>query len=376
MKIDYVANLRLPTYRAHGVQITKMCEQFAALGNEVQLIVPAKRHTIGGSDDPFEIYGLKRNFSYVRIPCLDLLGITYSFSRILYWIDLFSFLTALSESKAIREGSIVYVRDPLLLRPFSAEKHTLVVEVHEIPHHPSRFYKQLSKAHVYVVLTSGLRDELIQHGIPAHRILIAADAVDLEQFAHPESKESARKRLGLPLDKKLAFYIGRLDGWKGVETLYAASQKASSDIGVVIIGGDDDGEVQRLQRQYPNIHFLGNRPYSELQNNQAAADVLILPNTAKNETSARFTSPLKLFTYMTSSVPIVASNLPSLREVVSDEDVYFVTPDDPQALAEGIQKALREPEVAKQKAAHAQAKVQSYTWAARAQAIQDFISHA
>lgn len=37
MNIVYVANVRIPTYRAHGIQITKMCEEFARLGNTVRL---------------------------------------------------------------------------------------------------------------------------------------------------------------------------------------------------------------------------------------------------------------------------------------------------------------------------------------------------
>lgn len=373
MKIDYLANLRLPTYKAHGVQITKMCEEFAALGNDVRLIVPNKHHTVEGSSDPFEYYGLKRNFTFLRIPCFDFLGMTYSFSSILYWLDLYSFLFMLSVSSAVRAHSVVYVRDPLLLIPFSPKRHTLAVEVHEIPHNPRRFYRLLSKAHAVIVLTNELKKELSVNGISENRLLVAADGVDLEQFAHPQSKSEARARLGVPQDEALAFYIGRLDSWKGLDTVYAASELLWPEVKVVIIGGDDDGEIERLQKQYPRIRFLGNRPYKELQDNQAAADVLLLPNTAKAAISSKYTSPLKLFAYMASSIPVVASDLPAIREVLNDRNATLVPADDPEALAKGIRQTLASPEASRARALRARDDVKNYTWQKRAEGILAFL---
>ena len=52
MKITYLANIRLPTEKAHGIQITKMCESFASLGHEVTLVVPDRVSAI--TTDPFE----------------------------------------------------------------------------------------------------------------------------------------------------------------------------------------------------------------------------------------------------------------------------------------------------------------------------------
>ena len=135
----------------------------------------------------------------------------------------------------------------------------------------------------------------------------------------------------------------------------------------VIIGGEHE-QVTSLQSKYPRVRFLGFRPYRELADNQAAADVLILPNTGKDEISALFTSPLKLFTYMASGRPIVASDLPSIREVLDESCAYFVPPDDAQALARAIAAALKD-SAAQQKAARARELVVSYTWAARAKKI-------
>jgi putative flippase GtrA len=166
-------------------------------------------------------------------------------------------------------------------------------------------------------------------------------------------------------------YIGRLDGWKGVGTLLEASTFVP-ETQVVVIGGEE-AQVEALRAQYPKVQFLGYRSYGELADNQAAADVLVLPNTAKDETSVRFTSPLKLFTYMASGKPIVASDLPSLREVLDEESAYFVAPDDARELARGIKQALGDPN-AETKAHHARHKVAHYTWSARARTILQFFN--
>jgi glycosyltransferase involved in cell wall biosynthesis len=76
---------------------------------------------------------------------------------------------------------------------------------------------------------------------------------------------------------------------------------------------------------------------------------------------------------MASGKPIVASDLPSLREVLSEKNAFLVKPDDPRALAEGIRFALAHPEEAARRAAQAREDVKRYTWEMRAEKILSFI---
>ena len=103
----------------------------------------------------------------------------------------------------------------------------------------------------------------------------------------------------------------------------------------------------------------------------AASDVLVLPNSEKG--LSEFTSPLKLFEYMAAKRPIVASDLPSLREILSESNAVMVRPDDPAALAEGIQKVLEDEELAKKLAGNAYIDVQQYSWDKRAMRILEFV---
>ena len=151
-----------------------------------------------------------------------------------------------------------------------------------------------------------------------------------------------------------------------------ASKLLPDEIQMVIIGGEAK-QTAHLKKEYPQVIFLGFRPYRELAENLAAADILLLPNTGRNEISALFTSPLKLFAYMASKKTIIASDLPSLREILNEENAYLVAPDDEFALEKSVKSALNQKEISESKANSAYQDIQKYTWRARADKIINFI---
>lgn len=356
--------MRMPTEKAHGVQIMKTCEAFAAIGCDVELLVPWRFNSI--KDDPFRYYGVKNNFKIVRIPSLDFVRLgragflahSLFFSKIAVIYSLF------------KKSDIIYSRDEMPLFLASFLKKNIFWETHTGSFN-FLTKRLLKKCKGVVAITAGLKKFYEGKGVSADKIIIAPDGIDLGDFSKNFDKTEAKRRLGLPLNKKIAMYIGRLDGWKGVETLFAAS-KLLSEIQVAVIGGEAR-QIFRLKEKYPNVVFLGQRPYRELGENQAASDVLVLPNTGKDEVSVFFTSPLKLFSYMASKRPIVASDLPSIREVLTDAEAYFAGPDDPVSFAEKIKAVFENYGGAEEKAGKALEKVKNYQWKNRAETIINFI---
>lgn len=366
-KLLYIANIRFPTEKAHGVQIAKMCEAFASAGVHVQLVVPNRRTSI--ADDPFLFYGITDRFSVTRLPVFD----TVSFGRIGFLFESLQFALYSAYFAWRSDADVIYGRDEAIMWMVSFIPSKRIIWESHIG--AWNFFARglVRRSNVLVVITEGLKDFYVRHGVSEKKILVAHDGIDVRAFENPEVQEVAQKRLGLPRDKKIALYIGRVDGWKGVDVFLEASRLLPSEIIAVVIGGEEK-QVSALRGKYPHVIFIGYRPYRDISNNQAAGDVLVLPNTGKNTISALFTSPLKLFSYMASGRPIVASDLPSIREILNDDVGYLVHADNPQAFADGIVRACSEESISEQKAQGAKSLVIRYDWRHRAKKIILFLN--
>ncbi len=362
MKILYIANVRMPTEKAHGIQIIKMCEAFSRLGHEVELFVPWRFNHI--KEDPFQYYSVEKNFTITKIPSIDLV----MFGRVGFLIQSLSFAQFASLYVLAKHADIIYSRDELPLWYLIPFKKNLVWEAH-MPR--KNIFARILARHIkrVVVISNGLRDFFISNGTPPARILVAHDGVDLTDFMVKVDKKAIRKKLGIPLDRPIAMYIGRLDRWKGAETLLKAGGLLQ-DVQVVIAG--EGSLLKEFEGRYPDAIFTGPLPYRNLPYNQQAADVLIIPNSGGSEVSSLYTSPLKVFAHMASGVPIVASDLPSIREVLNEQNAILVEADSRESFAEGIKRVLLERDKSTLRGSQAILDVNQYTWDKRATMIMSF----
>jgi len=117
------------------------------------------------------------------------------------------------------------------------------------------------------------------------------------------------------------------------------------------------------------VKFVGFVPHRDIKEYLKEADVGVIPLT-DNVTSRYFTSPLKLFEYMAAGLPIVASDLPTIREVLIDhKNAVLVNPGDSKDLARGIKELLDNQELANKLAQRAYEDVKQYSWDMRAERI-------
>jgi len=369
MKILFIASSRMPTERAMGVAIMKQCEAFASLGHEVTLIVPSREGS--KQEDPFAYYSVKQIFSIQYVWCFEL----PIHSKPVYFLRQFTFLISLwVRIMRFSNDTILYGREPELLALLPSHKRVFV-ELHHL-FGLKRFGKFfLKRCRGIVAITHGLKEDVVKrYNYPEDCILVAPSGVTIRDFADPETKEESRERLNIPKDTRIAMYIGSLEKWKGVDTfLDASAALIRHNILPVIIGGSDT-QVDVFRKQYKGVLFLGQRPQSELADNQQAADVLVIPNTAKVEISARHTSPLKVFAHMASGVPIVASATDSIKEILSPSNAILVEPDNPDALADSITSIITNQKKSEILANQAKREVLIYDWDLRTNKIIDFIN--
>jgi glycosyltransferase involved in cell wall biosynthesis len=363
MKILYIANIRVPTEKAHGIQVMKMCEAFAKQV-QTELVLPRRYSVI--KDDPYQYYNVAKNFTITKLGTIDTVRLGWAG----FLLQALSF--ALSSFLYIRKQPrdvVIYTRDGFVVLAAYLAGRQSVFEAHMLPENILHRFV-IAKATKIVSISEGLRKAFLE--FYKGSMIVAPDAVDLEEFA--VSLTSAQARLGLGIETKLpaVMYVGKLDSWKGYDVLLEASRFLEGVAQVVIIGGDEN-QVIGLKIKYPNVIFKGYLPYRELPGHQRAADVLVIPNSAQSDISRLYTSPLKIFAHMASGVPIIASDLPSIREVLGEQNALLVPPDDPKGLANGIKKLLTDKELSGRLARRAQEDSLRYSWQGRAKQIITFI---
>lgn len=375
MIIKYVTNVRIPTPRAQGYAIMKMCSEFSVAGVNVELFVPDR--TNNDSDkDPFDFYKIKGDFKINKIPGFDFLGRTLKFGRLFYWIDMFIFLVMSKFIIKIGKEDVIYTRDFLTILSFSKNKF-IVVELHEIPSNKFLFNLVLKNVKLFFVLNRYLKDTLVTMGVDELKIHISPSGVELKEFDIPLEKEEARKKLNLPIQKKIIMYSGQFYKWKGVDVL-AKTASLLPDVNFVFVGGVEP-EFSEFELKYGKLDNVIIKPFQEREMIPIflkASDILVLPNSALEKISTHYTSPLKLFEYMVAKRPMVVSDLPSMREVLNEKLCAFALPDDPKSFAKAIKEVLSNNEVAKEIAENAYSKVKQYSWDKRAKSIIDVINAA
>ncbi len=374
-KIYIIFHGRVPGEKAASLFAAKLCEAFAELGVPAVFVVPRRR---GVSGDPYEYYNLKRNFPVVYLPTVDLFSVpVLKFAAFYVSFIVFSFSSLIYLLLRAKKSDFLYTNESLPLLFVSFFFPNTVYEIHVLPEKKFFFFKLLfSRAHKFVSINRWKAEEAKKiFKIAEENITCEPSAVDIDEFNIKISQEEAREKLGLPADKKIVLYTGHLYGWKGVDTL-AESVDYLPDNALVIFVGGTDFDIGRFKEKYGHnkkIMIAGFKLHQEMPLWQKAADVFVLPNTAKENISKFYTSPMKLFEYMASGRPIIASDLPSIREILNENNSVLVEPDNPKELAEGIKEVLQDRQLGDRISKQAFSDVREYTWKKRAERIGRFL---
>jgi glycosyltransferase involved in cell wall biosynthesis len=326
-------------------------------------------------------YGIKNRFKILKMPYLiwiDSNTIRHNSLRFFLRRTLFAIFFIFHS--IIKKPEVYYVRDVFWASYLSSLKFLHRGKVYYEGHKSQPLVAKLikrGKIDGLIVTTNQLKNYYLARGVPKERLFVAANGVDLKMFKKLPSKTAIKKELKIPLDKKVICYTGHLYEWKGVQVLALAMRDFKDDFICYFVGGLEK-DISRFKNfikknNIRNCIIVGHVPPTLVPKYQIAADVLVLPNIKKGDSG--YTSPLKLYEYMASKRPIVASDLPSLREVLTEKNSILIEPNNPGALSRGIKLVLNDKKLAEKLSKNAYHTVKKYDWSERAKNIIRFIEN-
>jgi glycosyltransferase involved in cell wall biosynthesis len=199
--------------------------------------------------------------------------------------------------------------------------------------------RALRRADLAIVINARLEESArrARPALPVHRL---EDPPLMSAPTGADREAAVRLRADLDLgDAPVALYTGNFEAYQGVEQLAHAAALSERTV-FVFVGGEGEDIARLKSRLGPasvsRCRFVGRQSPESLPRWMALADILVSPRILGGNT------PFKIYTYLASGKPIVATRLDTHTQVVSDENAFLVEPT-PIALAAGIDAAMKDP---------------------------------
>ncbi len=378
-----VANARMPSQRAQSIQVAYAAHAFASLGRSTTLIHARRRDTPRRpADEIWRALGVEADGrpALVDAPCSDWIDrvprrLQFGPARLQEW----TFGRAAARLVLERfDGAVCVARDVEVVHGLR-RRGRVACEIHRVPGGRLRRAALLAAADrgvPFIAISGGVRDDLAQLGIDPERITVEHDAVDPGLASRVPARAEARRALGLDPDQPVVLYAGGLLEWKGVDVALEAARSRGFGEALLLIVGGMDSDVARLRSRsvgVTGVRIDGFRPAADVLAYLGAADVGLVPNRKAPRISSHYTSPLKVFEALSVGLPLVMSDLPSLRDAAPQDLASFVPAEDSAALGGAVSALLADPAARTRLADRGRAFMRTRTWRARAKRILRFI---
>ncbi len=382
--VAYPSSLTLRS--ANAVQTYSTVRELRARDPRVAVLIPrwARRESVFGGIGAHHLLRLPFNvFSHLwRTTAWSYLERSWFALRATVWLA----------RRRGRGPTVIYVRDAICAAWFGAGLARLVgarliYECHALEAwNPSRARSPLARPFVRLVdalairradrvvsLTEGFRTWLDRVGLkPLAQTATIPDAYDAARW-YPRDRAAARATCGLPQEAFVVTYAGLTWAYRGLDRLaraFAVLHRAEPNSVLALVGGRERerAELAALAAELgiaDAVRLPGQRPQDEVVAWVAAADALVVPGMINGLNA----SPLKMFEYAAMARPIVAADMPAIREILGDDGARYFASGEVAALGAALRAILRDPEDAAAMAARAQTRVAAFTYQARAATI-------
>ncbi|MFD0696376.1 glycosyltransferase family 4 protein [Paenibacillus sp. GCM10027628] len=377
----------LPSYWAHSFNVMKMAQGFKHIGCKTEVITSENVNTVKLKKEIKNIYSHYGVDSSIRIHYFSPSKEAYLSGKTRY--DLTFCQTACKYAKE-KKFDFVYCRNHLLAYLTAKEGIPTFLEAHHTNYDEpvrQKIYKvaDLNSFRGLVTIHDDIKQAYMKRGMPKNKILVLEDGVDLKRFDISDDKLKWRESLGLDKGKYYAVYCGHLYPEKGIEVILQAAEKLQhlKDLEFLMVGGLEKDkrrwEKYCLNKGIKNVQFTGFIPNSHVPGYLKAADCLLLAYKIQNMKykvmDINTTSPLKLFEYMASKRPIVATDIPTIRKVLTHEsDSLLVRPDDIKDFSSAIKRLMQDKKLSVALGQKAYEEVEKYSWDHRCKKIVKFFS--
>lgn len=372
---------QIPGEDAEGIFIVRMASGYARAGHHVKVFVKSDGKRINDQKRFFrDTFGFADHFQICKIRIPDFWLFSYISLFFIFPLEVALFNPKLVHSRNLSVALIcckIFRLDTVL------EFHGYPLENRWMKWMFERL-RRSSKFKGVIGISSGVRDDFKAKFGNALPIFIFPDAIDEMDINYSlDGPFSFRKALSLNVTSSdfLVVYTGQLYKGRGIDFIIKLADLLPKIL-FYIVGGriKDIDKYRSLSKNSNNVFFTGAVSPKDALIYQKAADVLLMPYEAKvaissGKDSSRYASPLKLFEYLASGRPIIASDLPILKDILIHGKNCMILPlDDIQLWKVEIERLILDMQYRVRNAKSQIELVSAFTWATRAKNIIAFSS--
>lgn len=382
MRLHYISPSVLPSRSANSVHVIRQCEGLARIGVDVTLytkrsvaeescLEPLLRKAYGFEFPRGQVvsyYSVSSRGDNLRIAALALRSLFRE-----SWPDVI----------LSRNLYAAYVIGVLLRRPLVFETHQL-----EFGGRKALQCAIMTRPWVTTLLISHKMLDFVErhHGKKPIRSLILHDAApDGIVPLAPEERRDSLVRMTKHAEgawEAACGYFGHLYPGRGIELIEAMAAARPRVLFLIYGGNEADVQVRRKSHSLHNLYYMGYVSHPEAQQAMRAMDVLLMPYQknvsigVKGHDTACWMSPMKMFEYLASGVPLISSDLPVLREVLSDgKNCLLAHPSRSESWLAALDRLLADPALAQSLGAEGHQQYRrEHTWTYRARRILEAIA--
>lgn len=342
MKIAYVSTSKLPSRTANSIHVMNACDALCRLGYSVDLYGFIGNEELNDGLDLFGYYGIKSDFGVVLSPP------TRNYNQKIRW---YCQLVGVLWKKTY---DLYYTRDLGAAAMFAFAGLPVIFESHKpvsgllqlflfkrIQTQPSlKAIVVISKALLQIM---DKRGQVLDHS----RFVVEHDGVTLEKFSDIAERELRRSVMTVG-------YFGHLYAGRGIEVILSLAKRLDN-LEFYVIGGEER-DILRIRSLIEseginNVRLLGHLSNADLPTHLQNIDILLMPyqeetSVANVGNTSAFMSPLKMFEYLATGIPFVASEFDVLKEVLTDkENCLMVPPTDIQSWEIAVRSLVEDKEL-------------------------------